>query len=187
MTQPYIDTPKACEDCGWPIKLPRHAKAKRCAACQRAHLHARAKVCRAARYKTLKAAGRWATCSIDGCETDSKSACGKLCSAHIDRRRRGGDMAAPIGRALSLKLSHSVRRVHRRAVVVEPEPAPRVKTIRSWHSITVIRKPPNAPITIKGGWMRSKKGKLFYIKGKGSDNPLIDTGFLKMSVVHRVT
>lgn len=39
-----------------------------------------------------------------------------------------------------------------------------------------LREPPNAPITIKGGWMRNKKsGKPFKVKGKNSSNPLIDS------------
>lgn len=42
---------------------------------------------------------------------------------------------------------------------------------------------PNAPITINGGWMRNKKtGKVFYVKGKHSDKPLIDTGSLRASI-----
>lgn len=42
---------------------------------------------------------------------------------------------------------------------------------------------PNAPITIHGGWMRNKvTGKPIYIKGKGSDKPLIDTGALRQSI-----
>ena len=42
---------------------------------------------------------------------------------------------------------------------------------------------PNAPITINGGWMRNKvSGKPVYIKGKGSDRPLIDTGSLRQSI-----
>ena len=41
----------------------------------------------------------------------------------------------------------------------------------------------NAPITIDGGWMHNKKsGKLFYVKGKKSTKPLIDTGNLIQSV-----
>lgn len=41
----------------------------------------------------------------------------------------------------------------------------------------------NAPITINGGWMRNKKsGKLFYIKGKKSSHPLIDTGNMLQSI-----
>ena len=40
---------------------------------------------------------------------------------------------------------------------------------------------PNAPITISGGWMW-RKGRAFYVKGKGSDRPLIDTGQLRYSV-----
>ena len=57
---------------------------------------------------------------------------------------------------------------------------------RIQRSITVLRAPPNAPITIKGGWMRSKTGKPIYIKGKGSSNPLRNTGFMTNSVGHRV-
>ena len=42
---------------------------------------------------------------------------------------------------------------------------------------------PNAPITINGGWMRNKtSGKVFYIKGKHSERPLIDTGSLRASI-----
>ncbi len=41
----------------------------------------------------------------------------------------------------------------------------------------------NAPITINGGWMRNKKsGKRFYVKGKKSSRPLIDTGNMMQSV-----
>ena len=44
---------------------------------------------------------------------------------------------------------------------------------------------PNAPITIHGGWMRNPvSGKPFYVVGKGSDNPLINTGALMNSVTH---
>lgn len=42
---------------------------------------------------------------------------------------------------------------------------------------------PNSPITINGGWMRNKKsGKLFYVKGKKSSHPLIDTGNMVQSI-----
>ena len=41
---------------------------------------------------------------------------------------------------------------------------------------------PNAPITIEGGWMRRKGGKPFYVKGKKSKRPLIDTGRMMQSV-----
>lgn len=44
---------------------------------------------------------------------------------------------------------------------------------------------PNAPITIHGGWMRNHvSGKPVYIKGKGSSNPLIDTGSLRKSITY---
>ena len=44
---------------------------------------------------------------------------------------------------------------------------------------------PNAPITIKGGWIRRKGGKAFKIKGKKSERPLIDTGRMRQ-LVHYV-
>jgi len=40
---------------------------------------------------------------------------------------------------------------------------------------------PNAPITIEGGWM-TRNGKAFFIEGKKSAQPLIDTGRLRQSV-----
>lgn len=43
--------------------------------------------------------------------------------------------------------------------------------------------PPNAEITIHGGWMRNKKtGKPIYLKGKGFNAPLRDTGIMLHSV-----
>ena len=40
---------------------------------------------------------------------------------------------------------------------------------------------PNAPITVEGGWM-TRNGKAFFIKGKKSNRPLIDTGRLRQSI-----
>lgn len=46
---------------------------------------------------------------------------------------------------------------------------------------------PNAPITIHGGWMRNKvSGKIFKVKGKESSRPLIDTGRLRQSIIHKI-
>ena len=53
-------------------------------------------------------------------------------------------------------------------------------------SIRNLRVPENAEITVKGGWMRSKTGKPIFIKGKGSDNPLIDEGIMRQSVDYEV-
>lgn len=44
---------------------------------------------------------------------------------------------------------------------------------------------PNASITIEGGWM-TKNGKRFFIKGKKSTKPLIDTGQLIGSISYIV-
>ncbi len=42
---------------------------------------------------------------------------------------------------------------------------------------------PNAAITIHGGWIHNKKtGKSFYVKGKKSKHPLIDTALMRQSV-----
>lgn len=44
---------------------------------------------------------------------------------------------------------------------------------------------PNAPITIHGGWMKNKaSGKVFYVRGKGSSKPLIDTASLQNSITY---
>lgn len=45
----------------------------------------------------------------------------------------------------------------------------------------------NADITVLGGWMRNKvSGKVFKVKGKKSRRPLIDTGRLHGSIIHKV-
>ena len=63
-----------------------------------------------------------------------------------------------------------------------------VMKARIQQSIVTLKEPPNAPITVKGGWMRNKKtGKLFHVKGKSSDNPLIDIGTLHGAVDYAVT
>lgn len=54
-------------------------------------------------------------------------------------------------------------------------------------SIIDLTTPPNSPITINGGWIRHSNGKSFLVKGKGSSNPLIDTGFMRNSVSYEIT
>ena len=45
----------------------------------------------------------------------------------------------------------------------------------------------NAPFTIHGGWMKNQKsGKLFYVKGKDSSTPLVDTGHMRESIHYDV-
>ena len=47
--------------------------------------------------------------------------------------------------------------------------------------------PPNAPITLHGGWMRSKKtGKPFYVEGKSGDTPLVNTGAFRDSFSYKI-
>lgn len=46
---------------------------------------------------------------------------------------------------------------------------------------------PNAPITVKGGWMKNKKsGKPFKVKGKKTAQPLIGSGRMRQSVTYVV-
>jgi hypothetical protein len=43
----------------------------------------------------------------------------------------------------------------------------------------------NAEITIHGGWML-RYGKMFFVKGKESETPLVDTGALAQSITSKV-
>ena len=54
------------------------------------------------------------------------------------------------------------------------------------NEIVTLKDPPNAEITVKGGWMRSYHGKMIYIKGKGSSNPLIDIGTMRTATTYEV-
>lgn len=54
-------------------------------------------------------------------------------------------------------------------------------------AIVRIKRPPNAPITLKGGWMRNKKsGKPFKVEGKKSTNPLVDSGDLSKAPTYEI-
>ena len=52
--------------------------------------------------------------------------------------------------------------------------------------ITDLKEPPNAEVTVKGGLIRSYHGKIIWIKGKKSSNPLIDTGTLRTAITYEV-
>lgn len=46
---------------------------------------------------------------------------------------------------------------------------------------------PNSSFTVDGGWMRNKKsGKWFFSEGKGSMQPLIDTGYMRNQIQYVV-
>ena len=45
---------------------------------------------------------------------------------------------------------------------------------------------PNSDLTINGGWMKSPSGKSFYVKGKGSNRPLIDGGAMIGAITFEV-
>ena len=48
--------------------------------------------------------------------------------------------------------------------------------------------PPNAPITLHGGWMKNKKsGKTFYVEPKSGDVPLVNTGAFRDSFNYEIT
>ena len=44
----------------------------------------------------------------------------------------------------------------------------------------------NSDITVFGGWVKNANGKSFYVKGNGSDEPLIDTGTMRNSIRYEV-
>lgn len=45
--------------------------------------------------------------------------------------------------------------------------------------------PPNAPITLQGGWLRTSKGVPFFVKPKRGSHPLVDTGFMRDSISYQ--
>ena len=52
-------------------------------------------------------------------------------------------------------------------------------------AIVKLRTPPNAPITIKGGWMK-KNGKSFKVIGKKSTVPLVDSGDMSKAPIYEL-
>ena len=54
-------------------------------------------------------------------------------------------------------------------------------------AIIKLKTPPNAPVTIHGGWIRTKSGKWKKIKGKGGkNNPLVDSGDLSRAPTYEL-
>ena len=49
-----------------------------------------------------------------------------------------------------------------------------------------LKTPENAEVTVKGGLIRTYHGKIIWIKGKGDNNPLIDTGTLRTAITYEV-
>ena len=48
--------------------------------------------------------------------------------------------------------------------------------------------PPNSPVTVSGGWIWNRKAKKgVYVRGKGSDKPLFDTGALYDAFGYEIT
>ena len=48
--------------------------------------------------------------------------------------------------------------------------------------------PPNSPVTVNGGWIWNRKAKKgVYVRGKGSDKPLFDTGTLYDAFDYEIT
>lgn len=52
--------------------------------------------------------------------------------------------------------------------------------------IDELKDPPNSPITIHGGLVRTKSGKMIKVEGKGSSNPLIDSGDMWRAVTYEI-
>lgn len=59
--------------------------------------------------------------------------------------------------------------------------------VRAWFTNPSNEWAENSDITIKGGWMKNKvSGKVFRVKGKKSNRPLIDTGEMRKSIIYKV-
>ena len=57
---------------------------------------------------------------------------------------------------------------------------------RIQHQMDITKTPPNAYVTLHGGWLRSASGKPFYVHKKRGSNPLIDTGFMQETVSYQI-
>lgn len=81
------------------------------------------------------------------------------------------------------------RRVDPKEMVVDRQLAGQVGELAKAEIQTSIRnlhQPPNSPVTIRGGWVSTPSGKPYLVKGKGSSNPLIDTGFMRISTSYQI-
>ena len=67
----------------------------------------------ALRYVELKADGRWPVCSVEGCDSEAKTARGAHCAAHAARLRNGQDMTAPVRTPCRVRGECSVERCER--------------------------------------------------------------------------
>lgn len=53
-------------------------------------------------------------------------------------------------------------------------------------SIRMTVNPPNSPVTLHGGWLRTERGVPFHVEGKRGNHPLIDTGFMIDSLTYQI-
>lgn len=53
-------------------------------------------------------------------------------------------------------------------------------------SIRLRVSPANRPVTLQGGWLRSKTGIPFYVEPKRGSHPLIDTGYMVSTVTYQL-
>lgn len=53
-------------------------------------------------------------------------------------------------------------------------------------SIRMTVNPPNRPITVHGGWLKSRSGKSFYVEPKLGNHPLIDTKVMINSLTYQI-
>lgn len=104
-------------------------------------------------------------------------------SVHIPARRFMDTGSKRAARELKGKMAQLLKQV-----VANKMTAQEAAEIIGVKAVAIMQKeivqfsdPPNAPITISGGWM-NKGGKSFYVKGKKSDNPLIDSGLMRQTV-----
>ena len=78
----------------------------RCPQCQQVYAHSRNVTQGALRYVKLKAEGLWPMCSVEGCDSEAKTARGAHCAAHAERLAQGSghDGAGPKAGTLSRRV-----------------------------------------------------------------------------------
>ena len=114
MPQPYAHKPRSCEGCQTPIPLPRNTRTKRCPPCQKIYARSHNVAQGALRYVKLKAEGLWPMCSVEGCDSEAKTARGTV-PIRAPCRVRGECSIEGCGRPRHARgwRSHHWRRWHR--------------------------------------------------------------------------
>ena len=92
----YTSRPKECADCGSSLPIPRGLRMARCRSCQKQRRNGLALLSGYRAEAKAEARDRWAICSAENCERESRHPGGAWCSTHQWRFSAGKNMDAPI-------------------------------------------------------------------------------------------